>query len=60
MDIVILMLGSNDLKETFHLTAEQIAAGAGQLVDVIQEFTAEKQGFVPAIILIYYLKNNKI
>ncbi len=52
VDIVIMMLGSNDLKETFHLTAEQIAAGAGQLVDVIQAFTAEKQGFVPAIILV--------
>ena len=52
VDIVIMMLGSNDLKETFHLTAEQIAAGAGQLVDVIQAFTAEKQGFVPTIILV--------
>ena len=52
VDIVILMLGSNDLKATFHLTAEQIAEGAGELVDVIQSFTAEKQGFVPKIILV--------
>lgn len=29
IDIVILMLGSNDLKETFHASAKQIAAGAG-------------------------------
>ena len=29
-----------------------IAEGAGQLVDVIKEFTAEKQGFVPQIILV--------
>lgn len=52
VDIVIMMLGSNDLKETFHLTAGQIADGAGQLIEVIQTFTAEKQGFVPKIILI--------
>ncbi|SET76806.1 Lysophospholipase L1 [[Clostridium] aminophilum] len=52
VDIVILMLGSNDLKETFHLTAREIADGAGTLVDVIRSFTAEKQGFVPTIILV--------
>jgi len=52
VDIVILMLGSNDLKETFHASAEQIADGAGLLVDVIQSFTKEKQGYVPAIVLV--------
>ncbi len=52
VDIVILMLGSNDLKITFHLTAAQIAEGAGELVDVIQTFTLEKQGYVPKIILV--------
>ena len=52
VDIVIMMLGSNDLKEAFHLTAEKIAEGAGELVDVIKSFTAEKQGFVPEIILV--------
>ena len=46
------MLGSNDLKQTFHLTADMIAANAGVLVDVIKEVTAEKQGFVPKIILV--------
>lgn len=52
VDIVILMLGSNDLKATFHLSAEQIANGAGVLVDVIHTFCAEKQGFMPKIILV--------
>lgn len=52
VDIVILMLGSNDLKETFHLSAREIAEGAERLVDVIRGFTAEKQGFVPDIILV--------
>ena len=52
IDIMILMLGSNDLKLTFHLTAEQIAESAGKLVDVVKSFTAEKQEFVPKIILV--------
>ena len=52
IDIVILMLGSNDLKEIFHLTAKEIAGGAGVLVDVIKSFTPEKQGYVPRIILV--------
>ncbi len=52
VDIVIMMLGTNDLKHIFHKSARQIADGAGKLVDVIQSFTAEKQGFVPEIILV--------
>ena len=50
--IVILMLGSNDLKTTFHLNADKIAESAGQLVDVIKSFTAEKQELIPQIILV--------
>ena len=52
VDIVILMLGSNDLKEHFHATAEGIAADVEILVKDIIEFTKEKQGFVPEIVLI--------
>ena len=52
IDIVVMMLGSNDLKETFHLTAKEIAQGAGVLVDVIKEFTMERQGFIPQIVLV--------
>ncbi|MCR4891632.1 MAG: SGNH/GDSL hydrolase family protein [Lachnospiraceae bacterium] len=52
VDFVIMMLGSNDLKETFHASAEEIANGAGKLVEVIQTFTMEKQGFEPKIILV--------
>ena len=52
VDIVILMLGSNDLKTTFRLNSQEIAEGAGVLVDVIKSFTKEKQGFVPKIILV--------
>lgn len=52
IDFVIMMLGSNDLKEVFHATPKEIAEGAAALVQVIQEFTEEKQGFVPKIILV--------
>ncbi|MCR5789466.1 MAG: SGNH/GDSL hydrolase family protein [Lachnospiraceae bacterium] len=52
VDIVVLMLGSNDLKEVFHASAQEIADGAGTLVKVIKAFTEEKQGFIPKIILI--------
>ncbi len=52
VDIVILMLGSNDLKGMFHASAGQIAAGASALIEVIQSFTALKQEYVPRIILV--------
>ena len=52
IDIVTLMLGSNDLKERFHLTAKEISDGVSVLLDVITSFTLEKQGFIPRIVLI--------
>ena len=52
VDIVVMMLGSNDLKETFHASPQQIAEGAGVLVETIQNFTREKQGFEPKIVLV--------
>ena len=52
IDIVVMMLGSNDLKEVFRASPEEIAEGAGILVSTIQEFTGLKQGFVPEILLI--------
>ena len=52
IDVVVLMLGTNDLKDMFGATAPQIAGGAGELVKVIRSFTPEKQGFIPAIVLV--------
>lgn len=52
VDMVIIMLGSNDMKRTFHATADQIEAGITRLVETIIEFTREKQGFVPEMILV--------
>ena len=52
VDIVIMMIGTNDLKDVFGKTADQIAKDAGTLVDEIKETTQAKQGFVPKIILV--------
>lgn len=52
VDIVIMMLGSNDLKDKYHATAEMIAEGAETLVKEIELFLTEKQGFCPKIILV--------
>ena len=52
IDFVIMMLGSNDLKKMFHASAQEIADGAEVLVKIIKQFTKEKQGFVPKVILV--------
>lgn len=52
LDIVVMMLGSNDLKKIFHATALEISQGAETLVKDIIEFTKQKQGRVPTIILV--------
>lgn len=52
IDIVILALGSNDLKANFHASAADIAAGAETLVDIIQTFSLEDQGFSPRVVLV--------
>ncbi len=52
VDFVILMLGTNDLKEVFRTAVEEIADSAGTLIHVIQEFTEAKQGFASKIILV--------
>ena len=36
----------------FHASAKEIADGAEQLVSIIKEFTKEKQGFMPKVILV--------
>ncbi len=52
VDIVILMLGTNDLKSCFHASAREIAEGAECLIKEIYQFGSEKQEFCPQVILI--------
>lgn len=52
IDIVIVMLGTNDLKTIFHADMPAIASGIEEIIQEIQTFTKQKQGFVPQIILV--------
>jgi len=51
-DLVIIMLGTNDLKSRFNVTASDISRGAARLVEVVQHF---QHGFMkssPEVLLI--------
>ena len=52
LDLVIIMLGSNDLKARFSVTAFDIAQSAGVLVDVVQKSAFGPEGQPPAVLLI--------
>ena len=43
LDLVILLLGTNDLKERFSLTATDIALGARTLIQIIQSSSSAPQ-----------------
>lgn len=51
LDLVILMLGTNDLKHRFSLTAVDIANGIECLLKVIIQSNCTVNGFPPAILL---------
>ncbi len=52
LDLVIIMLGTNDLKMRFSLPAYDIANGAGVLVDVVQKSEAGYDGRAPQVLLL--------
>lgn len=52
IDLVLLMLGTNDLKTVFHASAKEISLGAQKLVSQTKDFLLKKQGFAPHILLI--------
>jgi lysophospholipase L1-like esterase len=52
LDLVIIMLGTNDLKMRFSLPAYDIANGAGVLVDVVQKSDAGYDGYAPEVLLL--------
>ena len=52
IDRIVLMLGSNDLKEQFHASPESITGGIHEILQTIEEFLDEKQGFVPKVLLV--------
>jgi lysophospholipase L1-like esterase len=52
LDLVIIMLGSNDLKARFSVTAFDIAQSAGVLVDVVQQSAFGPDDSPPQVLLI--------
>jgi lysophospholipase L1-like esterase len=52
IDIVLLMLGTNDLKDRFNFSAKQIAENTEELVEIIIEKSVTKSNMQPKIYLI--------
>ncbi len=52
IDIVVLMLGTNDLKTFFNVPPQDIANGAGVLVRTIRESDAGPDGKAPRVLLV--------
>jgi lysophospholipase L1-like esterase len=52
LDLVIIMLGTNDLKTRFSLSAYDIASGAGVLVDIVMKSDTGIDSGAPEVLLI--------
>jgi lysophospholipase L1-like esterase len=52
LDLVVIMLGTNDLKHRFGLSAWDIAHGAATLVEIVQASTFGAEGRPPRVLLI--------
>jgi lysophospholipase L1-like esterase len=52
LDLVVLMLGTNDVKGIFPLDAAGIAAGVARLVDLVQRSQAGPDDRAPAVLLV--------
>ena len=52
VDVLVLMLGTNDLKSIFGRSADEIAAGASALVDIAQASGTGPDGGAPRVLLV--------
>jgi len=52
IDLVVIMLGTNDLKMRFSVSAFDIANGAGVLVDVVQKSATGPSDSAPQVLLL--------
>jgi len=52
LDLVVVMLGTNDLKKRFSAHASDIAAGAGVLADMIRASGSGRAGAAPDVLLV--------
>jgi len=51
IDLITILLGTNDLKKRFSVSAYDVAASAGVLIDVVQKSAAGIGGRAPEILL---------
>ena len=52
LDLVIVTLGTNDLKNRFSVTAFEIAMGIGTLIDIIKKSGSGPEGSCPEILIV--------
>lgn len=52
VDLVVMMLGTNDLKKRFSLSAFDVAAGVNRLVQIIRTSSCGPNGAAPRILLL--------
>lgn len=52
IDLIVMMLGTNDLKTVYHPTTEKIGYGIETLLDLIENNPASNDGSIPRILLI--------
>ncbi len=52
LDLVIILLGTNDLKKRFSVSAQDIASGAGVLVDTINKSGSGRNFKAPNVLLL--------
>ncbi|HVO37561.1 MAG TPA: GDSL-type esterase/lipase family protein, partial [Spirochaetia bacterium] len=52
LDLVVILLGTNDLKKRYSAPPSDIAAGAGVLLDIVATSGAGKNGSAPPVLLL--------
>jgi len=52
LDIVVLMLGTNDTKKRYSAPPTDIAAGVGVLLDIVARSTAGRDGKAPPVLVV--------
>lgn len=52
LDLVVIMLGTNDLKRRYSAPAADIAAGVGRLVQIVQKSEAGRDGEPPRVLVL--------
>jgi lysophospholipase L1-like esterase len=52
LDVVVILLGTNDLKKWFRLSVGDIAQGAGVLVSLVQGSLTGRKGKAPLVLLL--------